>query len=633
MFKSLKIYSGQSIDLEDFLSQLTTFNYKRQENVQEEGDFSVRGGIIDLFPFSFELPIRIELNHNVVSVIRSYNPQSGETVWEHRIVIILPIKKSHTASTAHFHENFPLANFVDLNAGDFVVHNQYGIGRFLGFQKIKKQDKAKDHMVIEYDRQEKLYVPVESMHLVQKYIAFKTKKPKLYRLGSKEWLATKEKARKKVQKLAWELLSLQALRMSASGFACQLDVDWQREFEARFPFEETPDQEKATQEVKQDMESARPMDRLLCGDVGYGKTEVAMRALFKAVMNNKQAAYLVPTTILAEQHYHNFFRRLEGFPVNIELLCRFKTGGEQKHIVEGLAKGTVDIVIGTHRMLSDDVVFKDLGLVVIDEEQRFGVKAKEKLKKLRFSCDVLTLTATPIPRTLYMSLMGAKDLSVINTPPQNRLPIRTVVVEYDEDLIRQAIIREVNRKGQVFYLHNRVCDIEKTKARLSRILPEGIRIKSAHGQMHPKELEVVMDNFFDGKVDCLVTTMIIESGLDIPNANTIIVNDAHMFGLSDLHQLRGRVGRFTRSAYAYFMVPKKGLESLDAPARKRLTAIQELAFLGAGFNIAMEDLQIRGAGNLLGIEQHGFIAAIGFDLYCRLLREAVDNLKKAGALV
>ncbi|HTZ11336.1 MAG TPA: transcription-repair coupling factor, partial [Candidatus Margulisiibacteriota bacterium] len=514
-----------------------------------------------------------------------------------------------------------------LNTGDYVVHNQYGVGKFLGINKIKINDKYKDHLVIEYENQEKLYLPVEEMHLVQKYIAFHAKRPRLYSLRSKEWLRTKERTRKGIQKMAWELLTLQAMRLSSGKTPYSSDTPWQKDFEKTFPYLETPDQLKATQEVKNDLESSHPMDRLLCGDVGYGKTEVAMRAAFKTVMGNRQAAYLVPTTILAEQHYQNFASRLKEFPVNLAMLSRFKTQGEQKRIIEGLNIGSVDIVIGTHRLLSDDVVFKNLGLVIVDEEQRFGVKAKEKLKKLRLTTDVLTLTATPIPRTLYMGLMGAKDLSLINTPPENRLPIKTIVVEYDDDLIQQAIIREKARKGQVFFLHNRVQDIEKVRERLSGILPKDISLAVGHGQMHPRELEEVMSGFISGQVDVLISTMIIESGIDIPNANTIIVNNAHTFGLSDLHQLRGRVGRFTRRAFAFFLIPKNA--SFEGETRKRLEAIQNYSHLGAGFNIAMEDLEIRGAGNLLGLQQHGFIQAVGFDLYCRLLREAVNNCKKA----
>lgn len=614
--------------MDALLAELVDYGYNRQEKVSDEGDFSRRGGIIDIFPGFFELPVRIELDNETVASVKTFNPSTGEALWEHKVVIVLPIKKAHILKTFAFTEDFPLDNFIDINAGDYVVHNQYGIGKFLGMQKLKRGAKLADHLVIEYAGEEKLYVPAEDMHLVQKYLAFQVRKPKLYRLGTREWQRTKERARKSIQKLTWELLSLQAMRMSTKGFAYARDTDWQKEFEKTFPYAETPDQAKTTLEVKEDMESPKPMDRLLCGDVGYGKTEVAMRAAFKAMMDNKQVAYLVPTTILTEQHYQNFSARLKDFPVDIRMLCRFKTGAEQKRIIEAIAKGNVDVVIGTHRLLSGDIAFKDLGLVIIDEEQRFGVRHKEKLKRLRLSTDVLTLTATPIPRTLYMSLMGAKDLSVINTPPENRLPIKTIVVEYDGDLIVQAITREVKRKGQVFFLHNRIEDIEKLKQRLVLLLPQGLRFAVAHGRMHPKALEQVMSDFLKGSIDCLVCTMIIESGIDIPNANTIIVNNAHTFGLSDLHQLRGRVGRFNRPAFAYFMIPKN--EALDTPARKRLKAIEGYSHLGAGFNIAMEDLQIRGAGNLLGVQQHGFIAAVGFDLYCRLLREAVSSFKKAG---
>ncbi|MDD4953342.1 MAG: transcription-repair coupling factor [Candidatus Omnitrophica bacterium] len=628
MFKSLKIYTGSGIDLGDITNSLVDFGYRRQENTQEEGDFSRRGGIIDIFPFSFELPIRLEWENDKVSCIRTFDPSTGKPLWDHKTVIILPIKKIPAAKTAIFTEEFPLSNFVDLDIGDFVVHNQYGIGRFLGIQKIKSRDKHLDHLVIEYDRQEKLFVPVDQMHLVQKYIAFQARRPKLYRLGTKEWQRVKDRARKGIQKMAWDLLTLQAMRASAQGFVYDKDTQWQADFEKTFPYKETPDQLEASRQVKLDMESGKPMDRLLCGDVGYGKTEVAMRAAFKAVMNNKQVAYLVPTTILAEQHYINFNRRIKDFPVNIQLLCRFRTDAEQKKIIKDIASGTADIVIGTHRLLSDDVLFKDLGLVIIDEEQRFGVLAKEKLKKMRLTTDVLTLTATPIPRTLYMSLMGARDLSVINTAPQNRLPVKTVVIEYDEDLIRQAVLKEINRHGQVFFLHNRVQDIDKIRDMLAGILPAGARLEIAHGQMPARLLEKIMSEFLEGKIDCLLCTMIIESGIDIPNANTIIVNNAHMFGLADMHQLRGRVGRFDRPAYAYFLVPKSVV--LEKDARKRLDAICEYAHLGAGFHIAMEDLEIRGAGNLLGIEQHGFIAAVGFDLYCRLLREAVGTFQKTG---
>lgn len=626
MFTSIKLYIRQAIDRETLVRQLASFGYSRRDAVGDEGDFSVRGGIIDVFPSTFELPVRIDLESDTIESIRSFDAVRGQPVWDHTILIILPFKKSATARLKTFNEKFPLEKFIDISIGDYVVHNSYGVGRFLGIQKMRSRDSDVDTLVIEYDRQEKLFVPVGQMHLVQKYISFHVKRPKLNRLGSKEWQRIKNRARKGAQRYAWELLSLQAMRMSAEGYEFGPDTEWQAQFEKTFPFTETPDQVTALAQVKKDMETRRPMDRLLCGDVGYGKTEVAMRAAFKAVMDGKQVAYLVPTTILAEQHYENFTSRLKDFALKVEMLSRFRTPSEQKVIIKETAAGGVDILIGTHRLLSGDVCFKNLGLLIIDEEQRFGVKAKEKLKQMRLATDVLTLTATPIPRTLYMSVMGAKDFSLINTPPENRLPIKTVVVEYDEDLLRQAMTRELGRSGQIFFLHNRIEDIEKVRDRIRKLLPSSVSLEIGHGQMPAKDLERVMGNFLKGKTQVLLSTMIIESGIDIPNANTIIINNAHTFGLSDLHQLRGRVGRFDRRAYAYFIVPPEA--SLSTTAARRLAALQEYSHLGAGFKIAMEDLEIRGAGNLLGIEQHGFVNAVGFDLYCRLLREAIATLKK-----
>lgn len=608
------------------MSALVSFGYKRQSQVLEQGDFSRRGGIIDIFPLTFDCPVRIELEQNKIISIESFDALTGKPLWEHKILIILPIKKVSLTSVVPYHEEEPLENLLDIETGDYVVHVQHGIGRYLGMDKIKIGKDYVDHMVVEYEKQEKLYIPVDQMHLIQKYIAFNLLKPKkLSRLGTLEWQRIKNRVKKGISKYAWELLTLQALRISAKGFQFCSDTDWQGEFERTFPYQETPDQLKALLEVKKDMESERPMDRLLCGDVGYGKTEVAMRAAFKAVMDNKQVVFLVPTTILAEQHYQNFTERISSYPVRLEMLSRFKTSSEQKKIISDIGEGRVDIVIGTHRLLGADITFKDLGLVIIDEEQRFGVKAKEKLKALRLNSDILTLTATPIPRTLYMSLMGAKDLSIINTPPPNRLPIETYVVEYDEDLIRQAILKEIHRRGQVYFVHNRIFDIEKIKERLIRILPSNTRINIAHGQMPSKMLELTMLKFIKGGIDILISTAIVESGIDIPNANTLIVNTAEDFGLSDLHQLRGRIGRFNRPAYAYFLFSRKG--SISSDAMKRLKAIQDFAHLGAGFKIAMQDLEIRGAGNILGYQQHGFVEAVGFDLYCRLLKEAISNLK------
>ncbi|MCM8799027.1 MAG: transcription-repair coupling factor, partial [Candidatus Omnitrophica bacterium] len=515
--------------------------------------------------------------------------------------------------------------FVEIKPGDYVVHIVYGIGIYEGIKKVRREKNVfQDCLVIRYKEGAKLYVPYEDMHLVQKYIGFEGKPPRIYRLGSQEWQKVKENSRKGIWAKAEELLEIQARRKILTGFSFSPDTSWQVELEKSFPYPETTDQIKATQEIKRDMESAYPMDRLICGDVGYGKTEVALRAAFKAVMDNKQVAILVPTTILAEQHYHTFKNRMQNFPVNIEMLSRFRSEEQQKEIVTGIKNGSVDIVIGTHRLLSPDIRFKDLGLVIIDEEQRFGVEHKEKLKKLRLLVDVLTLTATPIPRTLYMALMGAKDMSVINTPPRERLPVETRVCEYAEGIIRRAILFELKRKGQVFFVHNRVKGIEKIAQQLKQVVPEA-RLGVAHGKLPERLLEKVMLDFIEKKFDVLVCTTIIESGIDIPNVNTIFINHAESFGLADLYQLKGRVGRFKVKAFAYFLIPR-GIV-LEAEAKKRLLAIERHTELGAGFKIAMEDLQIRGAGNILGTEQHGYIYQIGFDLYCRLLREAINRLR------
>jgi len=625
MFRSLKLYVKQEISLDELMRTLVDFGYQRQSQIAEEGDLMRQGGIVCVFPATFDCPLRIEMEYNTIRALHSYNVKTGKTVWKHSMVIIIPALKAATGRSSRFFEETPLHNFIDLKKGDYVVHIKHGIGRYRGIEKVKTGNLEKNHLILEYDKGDTLYVPIEKAHLVQKYISFEGKSPKLYRLGSKEWDKVKERARKGLVKAALDLLELQAKRETFPGFRFSADTEWQQQFEALFSYDETPDQVKATREVKQDMESRRPMDRLLCGDVGYGKTEVAMRACFKAVMDNKQVAFLVPTTILAEQHYQNFLKRVTDFPVVVAMLSRFKTKSEQRNIIEGLHKGTIDIVIGTHRLLSDDVTFKHLGLLIVDEEQRFGVRAKEKLKALRTQIDVLTLTATPIPRTLYMSLMGAKDISVISTAPQNRVPIETTVGEFSQDTIQEAIKREHARRGQIFFVHNRINDIEKVCKMVQELSPSTCRVSFAHGQMHARQLEKIMLSFLGGKIDALVTTTIIESGIDVPNANTIIVNNADAFGLSDLHQLRGRVGRFNRKAHAYFFVPRN--KSIKQDAVKRLQAIEEYSELGAGFNIAMEDLEIRGAGNLLGMQQHGYIIAVGFDLYCRLIRQVIAQLK------
>jgi transcription-repair coupling factor (superfamily II helicase) len=515
----------------------------------------------------------------------------------------------------------PETFFADLEEGDYIVHIDHGIGVFRGLMKMALNGPEREFLVVEYDRGDKLYVPVHQIDRLSRYVAPGGHPVALHRLGTAEWSQVKERTRKAVEDIADELLELYAAREIVSGHAFSPDGEWQREMEASFPYVETQDQLSAIDQVKADMERARPMDRLIVGDVGYGKTEVALRAAFKAVSDGKQVAVLVPTTVLAQQHYTTFQERLAPFPITIEMLSRFRSEKEQNQIVEKIVQGTVDIVIGTHRLLSNDVQFKDLGLLIIDEEQRFGVVHKERLKQLRQQVDVLTLTATPIPRTLYLSLSGARDMSTIDTPPEDRLPIRTYIAEYDEHLVRDAILRELDRGGQVFFVHNRVRGINIVADQIRKLVPEA-NVGIGHGQMGEGELEQVMAEFASGQHDVLVCTTIIESGIDIPNANTLIVNHADKFGLSQLYQLRGRVGRSSARAYSYFLYEKH--HPLSAEAHERLQAIAEASELGAGFQIAMRDLEIRGAGEILGARQSGHIAAVGFDLYCRLLASAID---------
>ena len=626
MFSALKYFVDQTVDIEEIRKNLTAHGYRNVKSVNEEGDFSQRGGVIDIYPKNFDCPVRIDLDHDKIRSINSINLKNGQAIWQHKIVMILPFKAKEKIP-APFSSETPLNNFVDIQKGDYVVHTHHGIGRFLGITELDIPAQERSHLVIEYQGGDKLFVPKHDIHLVQKYIGFTKKPPRIYKLGSKEWKRVRAQIQKRLQRLAAELLHTHALRASLKGFQFDKDTPWQKEFEESFMYPETPDQIRSTHEVKADMESPVPMDRLICGDVGYGKTEVALRAIFKAVMNNKQVAVLVPTTILAEQHYYNFTQRLKNYPIHVAMLSRFRTQEEQNQIIKGLVQGTVDVVIGTHRLLSDDIAFKDLGLIVIDEEQRFGVRAKEKLKHLKLLGDVLTLTATPIPRTLYMALAGAKDMSIISTPPQNRIPVETNIIKFDEDIIKHSIERELNRKGQVFFLHNRVDDIDKVANIVKKLIGDQARIAVGHGQMRPKLLEEIMLKFLQGEIDILICTTIIESGIDIPNANTLIVNRADPFGLAELHQLRGRVGRFTTQAYAYFIAPT--IKYLSSVAKSRLEALVKHSGLGAGFQIAFEDLQIRGAGNLLGHEQHGYISSIGFDLYCRLLKESIEHIKSS----
>ena len=522
------------------------------------------------------------------------------------------------------YEGRKIRDFTELKVGDYVVHENHGLGIYQGIEKVEVDAVTRDYMKISYADGGILYIPATQMDLIQKYAGADARPPKLNKLGTPQWKKTKGQVKKAVQLIAKDLVKLYATRQQTEGYVYGPDTVWQREFEEMFPFEETEDQLRAIEDTKKDMESTKIMDRLICGDVGYGKTEIAIRAAFKAVQEGKQVVYLVPTTILAQQHYNTFIQRFKDFPVRVDLMSRFRTQAQQKKTVEDLKKGLVDIVIGTHRVLSKDVGYKDLGLLIIDEEQRFGVTHKEKIKKLRENIDVLTLTATPIPRTLHMSLIGIRDMSVLEEAPMDRMPIQTYVMEYNDEMVREAIERELARGGQVYYVYNRVENIADLALRVQKLVPDA-RVSYAHGQMNEHQLEDIMYDFINGDIDVLVSTTIIETGLDIANANTMIIQDADRFGLSQLYQLRGRVGRSNRMAYAFLLYQRDKM--LKEVAEKRLAAIREFTDLGSGFKIAMRDLEIRGAGNLLGESQSGHMAAVGYDLYCKMLNEAVSQLK------
>ncbi|HPW76631.1 MAG TPA: transcription-repair coupling factor [Candidatus Omnitrophota bacterium] len=617
--------TGETIRFEDLESILQELRYVRKNLVELPGEYSIRGGTVDVYPVTYRMPVRLDFRGNTLYQIRDFSPSEGKSFTLFEEVFLIPLSGHYERKVRRLEEKFgafePVAGMGELQRGDFVVHFHYGVGRFLGSKMIRLEGKKERCFAIEYAEGEILYLSMKEP--IERYIGGSSAAPKLTRLNTKEWERIKQRTRNALHKVAGDLLELQARRNVQQGFAFPRDHEWQKIFEDEFPFDETEGQKRAIDEVKRDMESSKPMDRLLCGDVGYGKTEVAIRSAFKAVTGGKQVAFLVPTTILAEQHYILLKNRVKTFPVTVEILSRFQSPSEQKAVVRSLKTGATDIVVGTHRLLSGDIKFKELGLVVIDEEQRFGVRHKESLKKMRSQIDVLTLTATPIPRTLHMALLGVRDMSVIDTPPRNRLPIKTFVTESHDLVIRQAIEREVERGGQVYFVHNRVENIEKVHEKLRKILPN-IQFGIAHGQMPVEMLEKVMKQFMKGAIHCLISTNIIEAGIDIPNANTLIVNRADCFGLADLYQLRGRVGRFKemRQAYAYFLTPRG---SMTPDAAKRLAAIERFIELGSGFKIAMEDLEIRGAGNLLGHEQSGFIHAVGFDLYCRMLKKAVEE--------
>ena len=554
------------------------------------------------------------------------NMTSGIELPMHKLVIITEnelFKKQmkRTRKPQKISNAERIKSYQELSVGDYVVHANHGVGKYLGIETLEMNGMHNDYMLIRYSGDDKLFVPIDQIDLVQKFVGSESKEPKIYKLGGAEWTKVKRRVQSSVEDIADELIKLYAEREQRKGYAFSEDSEMQREFEASFPYQETDDQLRCIEEIKVDMERARPMDRLLCGDVGYGKTEVAIRAAFKAIADGKQVAFLVPTTILAQQHYETIRERFQDHAINIGLLSRFRTKKQQTETLKGLRKGTIDIVIGTHRLLSKDVIYRDLGLLVVDEEQRFGVKHKEKIKQIKTNVDVLTLTATPIPRTLHMSMIGVRDLSVIETPPENRFPIQTYVMEYNPILVREAIEREMGRGGQVFFLYNRVENIDKVASDVG-MLVDGARVAVAHGQMNESELENVIISFLEGEYDVLVSTTIIETGVDIPNVNTLIVNDADRMGLSQLYQLRGRVGRSNRVAYAYFTYKKDKI--LTEIAEKRLQAIKEFTELGSGFKIAMRDLSIRGAGNLLGSQQHGFIDSVGYDLYSKMLKDAID---------
>ncbi|MHA6252902.1 transcription-repair coupling factor [Oceanobacillus sp. CAU 1775] len=597
---------------------------KRAERIQSIlADYQIEAAVSK----SINLPVSIP-------TITTGNITSGIELPMHKLVIITENelfkkqakrkRKPQKISNAE-----RIKSYQELSVGDYVVHANHGVGKYLGIETLEMNGMHNDYMLVRYSGDDKLFVPIDQIDLVQKFVGSEGKEPKVYKLGGSEWAKVKKRVASTVEDIADDLIKLYADREAQQGYAFSPDSEMQREFEASFPYQETEDQLRCIQEIKEDMERARPMDRLLCGDVGYGKTEVAIRAAFKAIADGKQVAFLVPTTILAQQHYETIRERFQDHAINIGLLSRFRSRKQQTETLNGLRKGTVDIVVGTHRLLSKDVVYKDLGLLIVDEEQRFGVKHKEKIKQIKTNVDVLTLTATPIPRTLHMSMLGVRDLSVIETPPENRFPIQTYVMEYNPILVREAIEREMARGGQTFFLYNRVENIDKV-ARDIGLLVDGARIAVAHGQMNESELENVILGFLEGESDVLVSTTIIETGVDIPNVNTLIVSDADRMGLSQLYQLRGRVGRSNRIAYAYFTYKQQKI--LSEVAEKRLQAIKEFTELGSGFKIAMRDLSIRGAGNLLGSQQHGFIDSVGYDLYSKMLREAIEA-RKTGKVI
>ena len=634
LFKEASSYYGK---LEDLSKDLNRYKYKGYKVAivlsSQESCKKLHNLLID-----YECSTILSSNPSEVAesgqvIIIPGDLKKGFEYYDNKILILTEnevfgsvTKKTHKKKQS---KGSKISIFTDLKVGDYVVHEHHGIGQYVGIEKIDVQNIKKDYLCIKYKGEDKLYVPVDQMALIQKYIGSDSEKPKLNKMGSQDWVKTKERTKAAIENMANELVKLYAERKVVKGYPFSPDTEWQKEFEYKFPFQETNDQLRCIKEIKKDMERPLSMDRLLCGDVGFGKTEVAMRAAFKAIMDSKQVAILVPTTILAQQHYTNIVERFRGYPIKIEMLSRFRTPYQQAKIISDLNKGLIDVVIGTHKILSKDLKFKDLGLLIIDEEQRFGVKHKESIKQLKTNIDVLTLSATPIPRTLHMSMIGVRDMSIISEPPGDRLPIQTYVIEFNEGIIKDAIEKELSRGGQVYYVHNKVIDIDSAASKLQKLLPEA-RIAVGHGQMGERHLENIMLDFVKKEYDILVCTTIIETGMDIPNVNTLIIDNADHLGLSQLYQLRGRIGRSNKISFAYLTYEKDKM--LSEVADKRLKAIREFTDFGSGFKIAMRDLEIRGCGNILGAEQHGHMLAIGYDLYVKFLDRAVRELQGSGKL-
>jgi transcription-repair coupling factor (superfamily II helicase) len=624
MFDAFKLYIRKEISLDDAVKKIAELGYSRQGDTQNEGDFSLKGDTLEIFPVNFNYPLRVEWEFNAVAKIYGFDKLTNRRLVDYEFLIVIPhFKKSHKYKS----EDLPLDAVLKLKNSDYVVHSRYGVARFLGMKKMVLNGTEELYFELEYRDGDKMYVSKEEAHLVQKYISLAGRPPKLTKLGTKEWSRIKAKVEEGIKAYALTFLRMEAQRKLIGGVKYSPDGELQKAFEATFPFKETEDQISSTNDVKRDMEAGKAMDRIICGDVGYGKTEVAMRAAVKVVADSKQVAFLVPTTVLAYQHYLNLSKRLKDFPVRVEMLSRFRTHQEQAIVVKELGAGKVDIIVGTHRLLSKDIIFKDLGLLIIDEEHRFGVEHKEVIKKMKVGINVLTLTATPIPRTLYMGLTGIKDISLMKNPPPDRLAVKTKLIDFSPDLLAKIITDEVARGGEIFVVNNRIESIFSLADKLKKVLPEKVKMGVIHGRLPPKAIENAMRDFIDKKINCLVSTAIVESGIDITSANTIIINNAHTFGLADLHQLRGRVGRREVQAFAYLVVPKRSI--IPAEALKRLQLVEEFSHLGAGFEIAMSDLELRGAGNILGKEQHGFIWMVGFDLYCRLLKKEIEYLREA----